>query len=322
MSKSLVSICIPTCNRVQLLERLLNSIRAQTFKDFEILINDNSCDDKVEILLNTHFAELPISYLRNEPAVSAGANCIKVMQRATGQWIKVMHDDDDFATAGALGIFVDAALHSGKDFIFCATTQVWLGTDKTEDDFLMPAEKKMLNDSFYSLYYLNVIGHPSAVMTRNDSLIQYDSNFNWVLDIDFYIRYFIAHPGYHYLPEKIINIGRSDTQMTHQYSQKIDAEIPEYLKLLSKLDQDLHLNNIYVFHRIWDLIRIFRIKTVEQLYATGYKGIMPQRIGEIIKFQKRIPRLIIKQPPWSKAIMKSYFKRIAKKHMDAIKEKE
>lgn len=321
MNNPLISICIPTCNRVHLLKRLFNSIRLQTFKDFEILVNDNSGDDKVELLINSSFPDLPISYVRNQPAVSAGANCINVMKRATGQWIKVMHDDDDFATPEALGIFVNAALCSGKDFIFCATTQVWLGSNKTEDDFLMPAEKKMLDNSFYSLFYLNVIGHPSTVMTRNDSLIQYDSNFNWLLDIDFYIRYFIEHPGYHYLPEKLINIGRSDTQMTHQYSQKIDVEIPEYLQLLSKFDKDLYLNDIYVFHKVWDLIRVFRIKNVEQLCATGYKGILPERIGEIIKFQKKIPRLIMKQPPWSKAIMKSYFERIAKRYNNAGKDK-
>jgi len=313
MSIPLISICIPTCNRVHLLERLLNSIRSQTFKDFEVLINDNGGDSKAEELVNNYFSDLPVSYIKNEPAVNAGANCIKVMERAKGQWIKIMHDDDEFATPAALGIFGDTALRSDKDFIFCATTQIWLGTDRAEDDFLKPEEKKMQDDSFFSLFYLNVIGHPSTVMTRRDPLVQYDSNFNWLLDIDFYIRYFIAHPGYHYLPEKIVNIGRSETQMTHQYSQKISAEIPEYLKLLFKLDPDLHLKDVYVFHRIWDLIRVFRIKTVEQLTGAGYDGVMPAKIEQIINFQKRIPRLIIKQPPWSKAIMKRYFKRIKKR---------
>ena len=93
----------------------------------------------------------------------------------------------------------------------------------------------------------------------------------------------------------------------------MDAEIPEYLRLLSKYGNDLHLRDVYVFHRVWDLLRIFRVKDVQQLRAAGYTGELPAKMEQIIAFQKRIPRLIIKQPPWSKAIMRRYFKRISTK---------
>ena len=136
MSNPLISICIPTYKRTDLLKKLLDSIKIQTFKNFEILVNDNSPDNSVELLVNSYLPGLPVLYKRNEPAVSAGVNCIRVMQRASGDWIKVMHDDDDFATPESLKTFVDAALCSGKDFIFCATTQVWVGSDKKEDDFI------------------------------------------------------------------------------------------------------------------------------------------------------------------------------------------
>lgn len=314
MSTPFISICIPTYNRADLLERLLRSVRVQTFKNFEILVNDNSSNDNVENLIRDHFADLAIDYVRNQPAVSAAGNCIKVIERAKGQWIKVMHDDDDFDSPDALQLFAHAAEQSGKDFIFCATNQVWLGTGRKEDDYLQPSEKEMLDESFYSLFYLNTIGHPSTMMTRADHSIQYDANFNWVLDIDYYMRYFMQHPGYYYIPEKLVNIGRSASQATHLYSQKMNAEIPEYFRLLAKYGGDLHLQDRYVFHRVWDLLRVFRVKNIEQLYGTGYEGALPARIEEIIRFQKKIPRLIIKQPPWSKAIMKRYFKKISAKH--------
>jgi glycosyltransferase involved in cell wall biosynthesis len=314
MKEPLISICIPTYKRVYLLKQLLDSISTQTYKNIEILINDNSPDDSVETLVNSSFAGLPIFYKKNQPTVSAGANCIKVMQRASGDWVKIMHDDDWFATPNALQQFVDAAMQSGKDFLFCATKQVWLDGDKKEDDFLQSHEKKMLDNSSWCLFYLNVIGHPSVAMTKRDVSIQYDADFNWLLDIDYYMRYLISHPGYHYMPQQLINIGRGETQETHKYSQKINAEVPEYFSLLSKFDPDLYLKDEYVFHRIWDLIRVFRIKSVDQIYSSGYKGALPAKIGEIIRFQQRIPRLIIKQPPWSKAIMKNCFRLFAKKY--------
>ena len=80
MDTPFISICIPTYKRTHLLKTLLDSIQIQTFKNFEILINDNSPDDSVRELVNIYSSLLPIAYEKNEPAVSAVENCIKVMQ--------------------------------------------------------------------------------------------------------------------------------------------------------------------------------------------------------------------------------------------------
>jgi glycosyltransferase involved in cell wall biosynthesis len=312
MNKPLISICIPAYQRPHLLKKLLDSIKIQTFRDFEILVNDNSPDESVEALVNSYHDELPILYERNQPAVSAGNNCIKVMQRASADWIKIMHDDDWFACKEALQLFADAALHSGKDFIFCASTQVWLDSDKIQEDILTPEKKQMLDDSFFSLFYLNVIGHPSVAMHKRDPSIQYDPHFNWVLDIDFYTRYLNAHPGYYYIPEKLVNIGKGSTQESNKYYKNIKVELPEHFVLLSKYSPDLSLKDQYVFHLIWNMLKRYKIKNVDQIYATGYKGPMPAGVEKIITYQKYIPRIILKQTPWSKKLMKRCFKKITR----------
>jgi len=317
MNNTLISICIPAYKRVHLLNKLLASIKIQTFRDFEILINDNSEDDSVELLVNSYSAELPISYVRNRPAVSAGNNCIKVMRRASGEWIKVMHDDDWFDTADALQVFADAAINSGKDFIFCASNQVWLDSDKKEPELLTAKKKQMLNDSLFCLFYLNIIGHPSVVMHRQDALIEYDVNFNWVQDVDFYLRYMNSHPGYEYIPQPMVNIGKSSSQESSKYYKNSKVELPEYFYLLAKYDQDLCLKNIYVFHLIWNMLKRYRIKHTDQIYAAGYSGPMPLRIEKIIAFQKYIPRLIIKQTPWSKRLMKICYNKVAKDYLQS-----
>jgi len=314
MNKPFISICIPTYKRTDLLKKLLDSIKVQTFKNFEVLINDNSPDDNVETLVNSYLNDLPILYERNQPAVPAGINCIKVMQRANTEWIKVMHDDDWFSTPDALQFFADAAVYSDKDFIFCASTQVWLDSEKKEEDVLTPEKKQMLDDSILCLFYLNVIGHPSVLMHKKDTFIQYDPGFNWVLDIDYYMRYLKIHPGYTYLPQKLVNIGKGSTQESNKYYKNIKVELPEYFFLLSKYEPDLCLKNQYVFHLVWNMLKRYKIKHVDQIYAAGYKGIMPSRIDEIIAFQKYIPNIILKQTPWSKNLMKRCFKKITKRY--------
>jgi len=294
------------------LEKLLNSILAQSYKNYEVLINDNSPDDSVKVLVDTFIGKLEISYEKNTPAVSAVENCNRVMNRARAEWIKIMHDDDWFEGREALQFFADAADKSGKDFIFCASNQVYLETGKTEVEYLDAERKKMLDDSFLSLIYLNVIGHPSVVMHKKDALLQYDKQFNWVLDIDFYLRYLTAHGGYHYIGKALVNIGKGNTQESYKYYKNRAVEIPEYFTLLTKFDSNLLLQNEYVFHLVWNMLKRFKIKSIDDIRQTGYSGKLPDKVAEIIAYQKKIPHLILKQTPWSKALMKRCFKKLTK----------
>lgn len=312
MSKPFISICIPTYKRTHLLKKLLDSIEIQSYRDFEILINDNSPDNSVELLISSYLPGLPISYEKNQPVVSAGGNCIKVVRRASGDWIKVMHDDDWFNSTDALQIFANGAVNSGKDFIFCASNEVWLDSKKVEKEVLSPQRRKMLDDSQFCLFYLNIIGHPSVVMHRRDPSIEYDAGFNWVQDVDFYIRYLDAHPGYEYIPQTLVNIGKGSTQESNKYYKNIKVELPEYFTLLSKYEQDLSCRNQYVFHLIWNMVKRYKIKNADQIYATGYKGVMPAGLNEIIAYQSKVPRIILKQDPWSEMHMKKCFKGVQK----------
>lgn len=310
MSTPFISICIPTYKRTDLLKTLLDSIAIQSFKDFEILINDNSPDDSVKEFVSSYHSKLEIAYEKNEPAVSAVENCVRVMRRAKAPWIKVIHDDDWFNTPDALQQFADAAINSGKDFIFCASNQVYLDNNRTEPELLNPERKKMLDDSFFSLIYLNVIGHPSVVMHKKDNNIEYDKQFNWVLDIDYYLRYLNAHGGYHYIDRTLVNIGKGSTQESNKYYKNSKVEIPEYFSLLTKYCSDLLLKDQYVFHLVWNMLKRFKIKSIEDIRATGYQGRLPDKVEAIIAYQKNIPGIILKQTPWSKILMNRCFKKL------------
>jgi glycosyltransferase involved in cell wall biosynthesis len=312
MSNPFISICIPTYKRAGLFKKLLESIMIQTYRDTEILVNDNSPDDSIEAVVKEYKGILTISYVRNGPALSAVDNCRVVMRRAKGDWIKIIHDDDWFATPDALQQFADAAVQSGKDFIFCASNQVYLESGKIEEEYLTPPKKAMLEDSVLSLFYENVIGHPSVVMHKKDASIEYDPQFNWVLDIDFYLRYITAHGGYHYIDETLVNIGKNELQESNKYYKKPLVEIPEYFTLLAKYEPGLHLRNIYVFHLVWNMLKRFKIKNAAQVNEVGYNGRMPEKMEAIIAYQLQIPHLVIKQTNWSRYFMSRCFKKLSR----------
>ena len=311
MDTPFIAICIPTFKRPDYLKRLLDSICLQTFRDFEILVNDNSPDDSIKNLVHSYADRLQISYEKHPGPMTAVVNCINLMRRADTPWIKLMHDDDWFATEDALQRFATAALGSGKDFIFSGCNRVRLETMAISEESIIGASKKLLEESPLNLLFRNVIGHPSVVMHKKDKGIEYNPAFNWVLDIDYYIRYINAHQGYHYIPEKLVNIGVGPEQETNKYHKNVQAEIPEYFALLSQYDQDLPLKNEHVFHLVWTMIARFRIRNIDQVKESGYSGRMPGKLEELINYQKKIPRIILKQPAWSKVFMKRCYKKLS-----------
>ncbi len=143
MSQPLISICITTYNRTDLLIRLLDSIKTQTFLDYEIIMNDNSTNNEVELLVKSYQSKIAINYEKNCPTVTAAENCNKVMHRSNGKWIKLMHDDDWFSSSNALNKFALIAKQTEKNFIFSGSYQVQLNTGKSTLKLFTNKEKKI-----------------------------------------------------------------------------------------------------------------------------------------------------------------------------------
>jgi len=67
------SLIAATLNRVDVLERLLDSLDAQTYKDFEIIIVDQNPDDRLRPVLQRH-PGLSIQHLRSARGLSRARN--------------------------------------------------------------------------------------------------------------------------------------------------------------------------------------------------------------------------------------------------------
>lgn len=93
MSTPVVSICIPTYNRPELLREAVRSCVDQTFGDFEIVITDNSDGDASERVI-LQVGDPRIRYHRNERNLGGAGNFTKALALARGQYVKWLMDDD------------------------------------------------------------------------------------------------------------------------------------------------------------------------------------------------------------------------------------
>jgi glycosyltransferase involved in cell wall biosynthesis len=86
-----VSICIPTYNRKDYLKQTIESVFAQTYKDYEvILIDDGSTDGTAEMIKSTG---LPVRYYWQENSGEAAARN-KMIKLAQGEFITFVDSDD------------------------------------------------------------------------------------------------------------------------------------------------------------------------------------------------------------------------------------
>lgn len=94
-NQPLVSIGMPVYNGEHFLENALNSILAQTFEDFELIISDNGSTDGTEKICRNYAKRDPrIRYFRNQQNFGAGWNFDRVAELARGKYFKwACHDD-------------------------------------------------------------------------------------------------------------------------------------------------------------------------------------------------------------------------------------
>jgi glycosyltransferase involved in cell wall biosynthesis len=92
----LISVCIPTYNRLELLQEALESVRIQHYRPLEIVIRDDSTRDDTEQWLRSLPAEpgLTISYVRNETRRGQNRNVNDLFASASAEWLVLLHDDD------------------------------------------------------------------------------------------------------------------------------------------------------------------------------------------------------------------------------------
>ena len=75
INKPRVSIGLPVCNGENYLKQALDSIMAQTYTDFELIISDNASTDRTAQICKEYANRDPrIRYYRNEKNLGAARN--------------------------------------------------------------------------------------------------------------------------------------------------------------------------------------------------------------------------------------------------------
>ena len=171
MSAPKVSVCIPTYNYARYLPEALDSVLAQRFTDFEILvIDDNSADNTRQVVAPYAEEDRRIRFSVNPRNIGMVANWNLCLAEARGEYIHYLFGDDLLASPDALGLMAGVLDTEPEVALVCSARtivdehstvlQTW---SHFPDGARLPGAAVIRACLFAEK---NLIGEPSVVMFR------------------------------------------------------------------------------------------------------------------------------------------------------------
>lgn len=169
-----VSIVIPSYQNVRYIERTVDSVLAQTFGDFELLISDHSSTDGTWEAVQRYAGDPRVTLLRAPAGGGAVANWNRVSDAARGELIKLLPGDDVLhpecleLQVAALDAHPSAVLASVRRDLVDPTDRLLLrgrGHGRLSDMVPGPRAIKTLVRSG-----TNLVGEPGCVLLRTATL--------------------------------------------------------------------------------------------------------------------------------------------------------
>ncbi|MGH8053008.1 MAG: glycosyltransferase family 2 protein [Stenotrophomonas sp.] len=229
-----VSVVIPAYNNARDIDAAINSVLAQDYEDFELVVADHASVDGTGALLERYRDVPKVRVLPPTPAGGGAlANWNRVSEHARGELLKLVCGDDLIAPdalrrqVGAFDAHPDVVLVAARRNLIDANGKQLmaargLGGLSGCVDGRVAAKASILAGT-------NIFGEPGCVMLRRELLVAeggWDSRFPYLIDQATYSRVMV-HGNVVALPEVLasfrISAGQWSVRLTKQQSQQATA---------------------------------------------------------------------------------------------------
>jgi glycosyltransferase involved in cell wall biosynthesis len=180
-----VSVIIPAYNHSEFIAAAIDSVLAQSYRDFEIIVVNDGSPDDTETILIPYMESGQIRYIRQENHGPAAARN-RGVEAAEGEFIAFLDDDDQWLPdklEWQLSCFdeADVVMVVGASLLQAAPSKQRWGLRKQAFDVLKLAD----------FFRGNPVGSPGQALLRKSDLIRvggYDGSIWGADDLDLWIR--------------------------------------------------------------------------------------------------------------------------------------
>ncbi|MBA5639016.1 glycosyltransferase [Duganella sp. LX20W] len=234
-----VSVCIPTYRGAALLGQAIDSVLAQHYTDFELLIIDNHSGDGTDQLVAS-YTDPRIRYLCNARNLGAEANWNRCLDEARGRYIKLLPHDDLIAP-DCLARQVEVLERDQAQaiaLVYCARTVIDAGGRavmvrggaRRGGVVAGPAlVRRCLRRG------TNLIGEPGAVLFRRQlarTVGPFDASLPYVVDLDYWCR-LLRHGDACHLPQPLASFRLSRAAWSVALERRQGADFRRFMDRLA-----------------------------------------------------------------------------------------
>jgi glycosyltransferase involved in cell wall biosynthesis len=227
MSSPAVSVVMPVYNAALYLKQAIDSILAQTFTDFELLlINDYSTDSSGAIIKS--YVDERIRYYENDENTGVVGTTNRGISYARGKYICIMHSDD---------IALPTRVQQQKKWLDDRTDTMLVGsfisfineagevTGEWKDDI----ETITAKDIKQRMAWRNCLAHPT-VMARTEILKEYPYRLSQQSqeDYDVWLQMLADHVIIEKIPEKLLMYRVHGSSITGTILRKANPFFKQY----------------------------------------------------------------------------------------------
>lgn len=90
----LVSIIMPSYNTAKFISETIESVLAQTYTNWELIIVDDCSTDNTDEVVKSFLSDNRIKYIKNEKNSGAAVSRNRALREAKGKWIAFLDSDD------------------------------------------------------------------------------------------------------------------------------------------------------------------------------------------------------------------------------------
>jgi glycosyltransferase involved in cell wall biosynthesis len=231
-----VSVCIPSYRGAAHVAATIESVLAQTFSDFELLIVDDHSPDETALVVG-RYRDTRIRFVRNERNVGPQGNWNRCLQLARGRYFKLLPQDDLLAPQ-CLARQVDvleadrsqrlALVFSARTIIDANGRAIMTRGYPSRDGGPICGRSVMRRCIRRGT---NLIGEPGAVLFRSSLAHRiggFDATIAYVVDLDYWFRLLLQGDA-HYLPETLASFRVSRSSWSVAIGMQQSAQFQSFI---------------------------------------------------------------------------------------------
>ena len=234
----MISVVIPLYNKEQSIERTIQSVFNQTYKDYElIVVNDGSTDRSLDVVERMKVERMKVISQPNA-GVSAARN--RGIEEARGEYVAFLDGDDIWDREFVKELVRLIADYPGKSLYGLGCEQIRRG------------EEPELKDSYYRgesgwSYATMAFTGSSACVNKKDAIEVglFDTRMTHGEDLDMWWRLMLLHGGASYLRPYAYYIQDAENRAMHRLAP-LQKHIPYYVdKFAEAREKDIEFRRFF-----------------------------------------------------------------------------